>query len=62
METDPRSRPQVRGERGGACPECKKRLGIEVPTIARRSKKTHELYFGCRNFMLGCRFNGSRSH
>jgi len=40
---DPMSRPAVHKERGGPCPACKIRLGVDVPTVARRSRKTKEL-------------------
>lgn len=60
---DPMDRPEQAGEFGGRCPDCKLR-GTDVPTIARRSRVTHELYFGCPNFGPPhyCRFNGCRSH
>lgn len=53
---DPMAMPGHQGEVGGPCPLC----GSE--TVARQSRTTGELYFGCTNFAAGCRFNGSRSH
>lgn len=59
---DPTTRPSIHKERGGPCPDCKLRLGINVPTVARRSRKTKGLYCGCTNFAGFCRFHGCRSH
>jgi hypothetical protein len=61
MQKDAMERPATWKERGGLCPECREK-GIKSPTVARRSRKTSELYFGCEGFLRGCRFKGCRSH
>ena len=64
MPKDPKEAPERRGEKGGPCPACKLYYDIEVPTVARKSKKTGELYFGCPNYgpPYYCTFTGCRSH
>ena len=62
MPKDPWSRPNGWKEIGGNCPECQQKRKISAPTVARRSQRTRELYFGCSNFQRGCRFYGCRSH
>jgi hypothetical protein len=52
----PFPKPQLRGQKGPACPES------DAPTQARKSKITAELYWGCTNYPGGCRFKGDRSH
>ena len=47
--------PSYQGEPGPPCPKC------ESPTVGRKSNKTSELYFGCKN-KEGCNFKGCRSH
>lgn len=58
---DPDSKPDYRGQRGGRCPKCKR-----ADTVARKSRKTGELYFGCtapkRGQSDGCNFKGCRTH
>ena len=53
---DPMERPSNRFEKGGPCPKC------GAPTIARKSNKTGELYFGCTKKPEECNFKGCRSH
>lgn len=58
---DPMDRPMERGEKTGPCPNC----GYPV-VVARKSRQTGELYFGCarpkRGRYKGCNFKGCRSH
>ena len=61
IKKDPMSRPDYSGEETGPCPVC------EYPiVIARKSRKTEELYFGCAapkyGPKRGCNFKGCRSH
>jgi ssDNA-binding Zn-finger/Zn-ribbon topoisomerase 1 len=51
---DPMQKPKLKGEKGGACPEC------GGQTVARQQRGTGKLYFGCETYMTGCRFNGCR--
>ncbi len=62
MPKDPMTRPDRVGEKGGFCPRCKEKFGLETPTVARKHKKDGKLYFGCPNFdpPYSCRFNGIR--
>jgi len=57
---NPMNRPSYWKEVGGPCPLC------GGPTVARKSRKTGELYFGCarpkRGRTSGCPFKGCRSH
>ncbi|MBL8214680.1 MAG: hypothetical protein JNK87_28420 [Bryobacterales bacterium] len=58
---DPMEQPSYRGEKAGPCPNC------DWPeTVARQSRTTKELYFGCarpkRGPAEGCNFKGRRSH
>jgi len=58
---DPMSRPECAGEETGPCPVC----GYPK-VVARKSRKTGELYFGCAapkyGPKRGCNFKGCRSH
>lgn len=58
---NPMDRPTVRGEKTGPCPLCN-----YDEVVARKSRKTGELYFGCarpkRGRNMGCNFKGCRSH
>jgi hypothetical protein len=58
---NPVESPDRRGEKGGPCPKCG-----WPETVARRSRKTKELYFGCARPKAGrtkgCNFKGCRSH
>jgi len=51
---DPMQKPNLKGEKGGPCPEC------GGQTVARQQRGTGKLYFGCENYTRGCRFNGCR--
>lgn len=57
---DPMAHPDFHGQRGGPCPLCM------ADTVARKSRTTGELYFGCtrpkRSATGGCNFKGCRSH
>jgi hypothetical protein len=53
---------QLPGRNAAVCARIAKEKGIQSPTVARRSRKTSELYFGCGGFLRGCRFKGCRSH
>lgn len=59
--TNPYSKPGSWKEKGGPCPKC----GWHE-TVARKSRVTGELYFGCarpkRGRTAGCNFKGCRSH
>jgi len=61
IKKDPMSRPDYAGEETGPCPVC----GHSI-LIARKSRKTGELYFGCAapkyGPKRGCNFKGCRSH
>ena len=61
MNPNPMDRPNFHQQKTGPCPKC----GYPE-VVARKSRKTGELYFGCnrpkqgRN--KGCNFKGCRSH
>lgn len=61
MKKNPMDRPSERGEKTGPCPKC----GFPE-VVARKSRKTGELYFGCarpkQGPFRGCNFKGCRSH
>lgn len=61
MPKDPMKLPDFWKQKGGPCPTCG-----WPETIARRARKTHELYFGCprpkKGPKEGCNFKGSRSY
>ena len=61
MAKNPMDRPEYRGEKSGPCPNC----GYPE-VVARKSRKTGELYFGCarpkKGPTTGCNFKGCRSH
>jgi len=58
---NPMDRPAMRGEKAGPCPNC----GYPE-VVARKSRKTGELYFGSarpkQGRYKGCNFKGCRSH
>jgi len=58
---DPMERPTTHKEKAGPCPKC----GWHE-TVARKSRTTDELYFGCsrpkHGRTGGCNFKGCRSH
>ncbi len=61
MLKNPMDRPDYRKEKGGPCPNCRWH-----ETVARKSRTTGELYFGCsrpkKGRAEGCNFKGCRSH
>lgn len=60
MPKDAMQQPDYWKEKGSSCPKC------GADTVARKSRKTGELYFGCtrakRGATGGCNFKGCRSH
>jgi hypothetical protein len=61
MTKNPNDRPDFWKEKGGPCPNCG-----WPETVAQKSRKTGELYFGCarpkQGPKHGCNFKGCRSH
>ena len=54
MQKKAMDKPDFVGEKAEPCPLC----GNE--TVGRRQRNSGKLYFGCKNFAGGCRFNGRR--